>query len=96
MSKEFVVSSDYQGYIYVGHAEGKFEGKNGGGKLPFYSMYVLSPVSSWQSEDYTASGWKAEKKRCISSEVWANLEFGDHVMLFFDDKGRVIQAAICN
>ena len=96
MGKEFTVNSDYQGYIFVGHAEGKFDGNRNGEKLPFYSMYVISPVSTWQSEDYEAIGWKAEKKRCISPEVWRGLEPGDHVMLFFDDKGRVIQAGLCD
>ena len=57
-------------------------------------MYVLSPVSSWKSEDYNASGFKAEKKKCISSDVWEDLNPGDRVKLFFDDKRRIVMAAL--
>lgn len=93
---DFTVFGSYNGYIFVGCAQGNFEASRDGQKLPYYNMYVLSPVSSWSSEDYEASGWKAEKKKCISSDVWKGLDPGDHVMLFFDDKGRVIQAGICD
>ena len=57
-------------------------------------MYVLSPVSTFASEDYQAEGMKAEKKNCLSSEVWDGLEPGNRVKLFFDDKGRVVMAAL--
>ncbi len=57
-------------------------------------MYVLSPVSTFASEDYQAEGMKAEKKKCLSSEVWDGLEPGNRVKLFFDDKGRVVMAAL--
>ena len=57
-------------------------------------MYVLSPVSTYQSEDYEASGYKAEKKKCLSEEVWKDLNPGDKVRLFFDDKKRVVMCAL--
>ena len=62
--------------------------------MPYYNMFVLSPVSSFQSEDYKAYGLKAEKKKCLSEKVWEGLEPGDKVRLFFDDKGRIIEAAL--
>ena len=37
---------------------------------------------------------KAEKKKCLSEEVWKELEPGNRVRLFFDDKGRVVMAAL--
>lgn len=93
MGKEFIVDSEYQGYVFVGCAQGRFEAENGEMK-PYYNMYVLSPVSSYVSDDYEASGFKAEKKKCMSADVWKDLEFGQRVKLFFDDKGRVQMAAL--
>ena len=57
-------------------------------------MYVFSPVSTYESEDYKARGFKAEKKKCVSPQVFTGLEPGNKVRLFFDDKGRVIEAAL--
>ena len=56
-------------------------------------MLVLSPVSNYQSEDYETNGMKVEKK-CMSEQVWEGLEPGGRIKLFFDDKGRVIEAAL--
>ena len=91
--EEFTVSREYQGYVFLGWAKGKFDNDRGG-KSPYYQIFVLSPVSSYTSDDYQAYGLKAEKKKCISEEVWQGLEPGDRVRLFFDDKGRIIEAAI--
>lgn len=93
MGEEFIVDTGYQGYVYLGSAQGMFEGRNGD-KHPYYNMYVFSPVSNYESEDYQASGFKAEKKKCISASVWDGFHPGDQVRLFFDDKGRVILAAL--
>ena len=93
MSTEFIVGNDYGGYVFVGWAQGNFEADNGE-KKPYYSIYVLSPVSDYESEDYQASGFKAEKKKCVSPEVWKDLDFGSRVKLFFDDKKRVVMAAL--
>ena len=91
--KEFQVSTAYYGYVFLGWAKGQFEPEKGR-KMPYYNMFVLSPVSSFQSEDYKAYGLKAEKKKCLSEKVWEGLEPGDKVRLFFDDKGRIIEAAL--
>jgi hypothetical protein len=94
-SKEFIVSTDYQGYVFVGCAQGTFENDKGQ-RYPYYSMFVLAPVSTATFNDYQAMGMKAEKKKCISADVWSGLSLGDRVRLFFDDKGRIISAAIDN
>ncbi len=61
MGEEFLVSTGYQGYVFVGWAAGQF--KNDKGQMtPYANMFVLSPVSSFESEDYKAFGMKAEKK----------------------------------
>ena len=64
------------------------------GHQPVDLMYVLSPVSTYQSEDYEASGFKAEKKKCLSADVWKDFTPGDRVRLFFDDKKRVVMYAL--
>ena len=91
--KKFQVSTAYSGYVFLGWAQGRFEPEQGR-KMPYYNMFVLSPVSSFQSEDYKAYGLKAEKKKCLSEKVWEGMEPGDKVRLFFDDKGRIIEAAL--
>ena len=93
MGTEFIVSSEYQGYIFVGCAQGNFTTEKGE-KKSYYNMYVLSPVSTYQSEDYQAYGYKAEKKSCISSDVWKDLDPGSRIKLFFDDKKRVVMTAL--
>lgn len=90
---KFEVDSGYQGYVFVGWMMGQFD-TDDGEKKPYSSMYVLSPVSDFQSEDYQASGMKAEKKKCVSPDVWKDLTPGDRVRLFFDDKKRVIMTAL--
>lgn len=96
MSNEFIVTCGYEGYVFVGCAEGRFDAEtpNGMEKRDYFNMYVISPVSSYESEDYKASGMKAEKKKCISADVWKDLQPGDRVKLFFDDKKRVVMAAL--
>ena len=91
--KDFKVNVGYQGYVFLGWAQGQFEPEKGG-KRPYFNMFVISPASSWTSEDYQAFGLKAEKKKCLSADVWEGLNVGDKVRLFFDDKGRVISAAL--
>lgn len=93
----FEVSGNYEGYVFVGWAAGRMDPRDpsvNSEKIPYYNMYVICPVSSYQSEDYQAFGLKAEKKRCISSDVWKDLTPGDRVKLFFDDKQRVVMAAL--
>lgn len=71
MSAEIIIYMDYQGYTYMGHAQGNMEDeKTHERRIRTSQMFVLSPVSSYKSEDYCASGLKAEKKRCVSPDVW--------------------------
>ena len=93
MGEEFSVSTGYQGYVFVGWAAGRFENDKGE-KTPYANMFVLSPVSTYESEDYKAFGMKAEKKKCLSPDVWKDLEIGSRVKLFFDDKQRVVMATV--
>lgn len=90
---DFVISGNYQGYIFMGCALGNFDTEDGK-KRDYYQMFVISPVSDFKSENYSAYGFKAEKKRCVSPDVWKGLKPGDRVKLFFDDKNRVVMAAL--
>ena len=91
--KEIKIDPAYQGYVFLGWASGLFKLDNGE-KRSYYNMYVFSLVSDFRSDEYEASGFKAEKKKCVSPDVWRGLEPGNKVRLFFDDKGRVIEAAL--
>lgn len=89
----FKVDMEYQGYVFLGGAQGTFEARDGR-RVPFFNIYVLSPASTYTSDDYRAFGFKAEKKKCLSVDIVKGLSVGDQVKLFFDDKGRVISAAL--
>lgn len=93
MSK-FQVDTEYKGYVYVGNARGNFDtGRVGPDGQPvktaYANIYVLTPTSDFESEDYKGFGLKAEKFKCISTDVWKDIQIGEHVQLFFDDKKRV-------
>ena len=93
MSTEMIIDTRCNGYVFAGWAAGRFQ-TDRGEMMPYANMFVLSPVSSYESKDSQASGMKAEKKKCLSLEVWNGLKPGDRVKLFFDDKKRVVMAAL--
>ena len=93
MSKGFNIDFEDQGYVFLGGAQGTFEARDGR-RVPFFNMFVLSPASTYTSEDYRAFGFKAEKKKCLDAKILEGLNPGDRVKLFFDDKGRVQAAAL--
>lgn len=66
--ESFYVDTSYQGSVFLGWATGTFETERKE-KRPYYNMFVLSPVSSYVSEDYQAFGFKAEKKKCIGKAL---------------------------
>lgn len=87
-------------WIVVGWAEGKMETDREDDKgqkvvvmQPYYQLFVLSPVSSYKSDNYSANGMKAEKLRCVSNAVWKDLKPLEVVNLYFDEKKRVSLAA---
>lgn len=94
---DFIVSTEYKGYVFVGWASGLFEPSDRPGqKIPYANMFVLSPSSDYVADDYEACGFKAEKLKCINSGVWRDLQIGDRVKLFFDDRKRVVMAVCDN
>ena len=95
------IDSEYEGYVFLGAAHGRFEAdqKDAAGQTvkvmrDYFQMFVVSPVSSFTSDNYSAFGFKAEKKSCVSADVWKDVHIGDRVRLFFDDKKRVVMVAL--
>lgn len=87
-------------WVVTGWAEGKMEVEREDENKrkytemqPYFQLFVLSPVSSFKSENYSARGLKAEKLRCVSNAVWKDLKPLEVVNLYFDDKKRVSLAA---
>ncbi len=95
--EDFIVSGNYSGYVYVGHAIGNSEQEREDpktkqkvtGKVPYCNIYILQPVSDYVSEDYQGFGFKAEKYKCLNRECLESLVPGEQVNLFFDEKKRV-------
>lgn len=87
-------------WVVTGWAEGQMETErvdDRGQKVtvmqPYYQLFVLSPCSSFKSDNYSAEGLKAEKLRCVSNAVWKDLSPMEVVNLYFDEKKRVSLAA---
>ena len=85
-------------WVVTGWAEGQMEtdrmdDRGNPVMQPYYQLFVLSPVSSYKSDNYNANGLKAEKLRCVSNAVWKDLTPLEVVNLYFDEKKRVSLAA---
>ena len=75
------------GYLYVGCGYGTFQTQNGNGT--YCNIFVLSPISADPSKGRYGVGWRAEKLRCVSPDVFKGLETGDRIDLDFDRYERV-------
>lgn len=78
-------------YIFVGKADGQFtveDGEHKGEVREYANMFVLERIT-YSSDDYHGRGFKAEKLRCISADVYTDLEVGEIVKLYFDGKRNV-------
>ena len=99
MSEKLYTFKDRE-WVVTGWAEGQMETERTDEKgnkaivmQPYYQLFVLSPVSSYKSDNYNANGLKAEKLRCVSNAVWKDLTPLEVVNLYFDEKKRVSLAA---
>ena len=50
MSKGFNVDFEYQGYVFLGGAQGTFEARDGR-RVPFFNMFVLSVLKKAETEN---------------------------------------------
>lgn len=83
-------------FIFVGSAEGQFEiqdGPNKGKKQAYCNLWAIYPVSDFESPDYHAVGFRAEKFKCTDPSVFKNLTPGELCKLYFNDKKVVVLAA---
>ena len=95
--EDFIVSGNYDGYVYVGHAQGNSEQEREDPvtkqkvavKVPYCNVYILQPCSTYVSEDYAAWGMKAVQYKCLNRQCLESLVPGEQVNLFFDEKKRV-------
>lgn len=97
MSEKLYTFKDRE-WVVTGWAEGQMEtdrkdDRDNPVMQPYYQLFVLSPVSSYKSDNYNANGLKAEKLRCVSNAVWKDLTPLEVVNLYFDEKKRVSLAA---
>lgn len=72
MSTEIIIEIAYNGYVFVGWAEGRFQ-TDRGEMMPYTNIFVFSPVSNYESENYQAAGMKAEKSNACpqrSGRIW--------------------------
>jgi hypothetical protein len=101
--KEWLYMGEQKFYIYVGNAHGRFEDTDRRGNplanedgtpkfKDFANMFVVTPCSTYESDDFHASGYKAEKLGCVSPDVWKDLNPGELVNLYFTDKKKVALA----
>jgi len=70
-----------------------FETKEGR-KLPYHNMFVFSPVSTYESEDYKASGFKAEKKKPHLHEKKVKKVYVVDLLMGDEDRGSVLAPAL--
>ena len=104
--KERLYMGEQKWYIYVGNACGRFEDTDRNGNpvvdergVPRYkdfaNMFVISLCSTYESANFHATGFKAEKLGCVSPDVWKDLTPGERVNLYFTDKKKVALATSC-
>lgn len=77
-------------YTVVGMSYGSFVDKEDGRGVRYANIQVTSPFEEARpGRDFHAQGAKCESKKCVSPEVFADVEVGDTVQLFFNDKDKV-------
>lgn len=74
--------------IFVGYGYGRF--KNEDGVMQDYcNAFVLEDFNGTENSDYHFAGQKAVKYRCISPDVWKDIQIGSKVQCYFDSKNRI-------
>lgn len=93
MATEFVVDGKHEGYVFVGSSSGVFK-TNEGEQRRFVNMFVISPLNTNNNGQVSNYGYKAEKLKCIDTEVYKDLTPGDTIRVFFDQYGRAVSTAL--
>ena len=73
---------------FVGYGYGKFENDKGQ-MQPYCNVFMLENFNGIENADYRFGGQKAVKYRCVSPDVWKDIDIGTRVMCSFDSRQRV-------
>lgn len=73
---------------YVGYAYGTFVGDDGQ-QREYANVYMLSPFVGDESDTRHYGGQMADKYRCVSPDVFADVQPNTRVMCYFDSRGRL-------
>ncbi len=76
-------------YTFCGYVYGSFTAEKTGELINYCNMYVISPISGRESDDRHFGGYQAEKFKCVSPDVFKDIEPQSKVNLYFDQRGRV-------
>lgn len=78
--------------IFVGYGYGNFENTKGQ-MQPYCNVFMLEDFSGTENANRRFAGQKAAKYRCLSPDVWKDIDIGTRVTCFFDNYQRVIYMA---
>lgn len=88
------VNQEPEIYTVVGMSYGSFEDKQTGNGVFYAQLFVTAPFKAAKAgSDYHTKGDKCFVMKCVSPDVFANVEVGDEVQLFFNQYGKVSHIA---
>lgn len=76
-------------YTFCGYQYGSFTLENSGELVKYCNIYVISPMEGKEQKDRRFGGYKAEKLKCTSPDVFEGIKPQDKVKLVFNRYGRV-------
>ena len=76
-------------YIFTGFQYGKFTADSTGELVPYCNIFCLSKIEGKETNDFRFGGYRAEKFKCVSADVFKDVEPQDKVVLYFNQYGRV-------
>lgn len=79
-------------YTFCGYKYGSFTAERTGETINYCNMFVISPIPGKENDNLHFGGYQAEKFKCVSPDVFKDLEPQQKVNLYFDQRGRVTWA----
>lgn len=77
-------------YTVVGMSYGSFTDQNTNKEILYAKLFVTAPFKEAKDgSDYHTKGEKALDFSCVAPDVFANIEVGDEVELFFNQYKKV-------
>lgn len=87
--------SEQTEYQVTGFSHGRFDGQDGR-KVNYANLFVISPLTGEENDDYHYAGYKAEKFRCASADILKDVKPHAKVNLYFDKNARVVMIVDTN